>query len=64
MRAIIIDDKDAKALLDKLELRRLRADNILMNTPPEGTAMVDWIHRAFHYEVVRWLQEQGAEVHR
>jgi hypothetical protein len=64
MRAIIIQDADAKALLDRLELRRLKGDNILLNRPPEGTAMVDWVHRSFHYEVCRWLQEQGADVTR
>lgn len=62
MKAIIISDTDAKALLDRLELIRLKPNNILLNTPPEGIAMVDWVHRSFHYEVCRWLQEQGADV--
>ena len=61
MRAIIIEDKDAKALLDKLELTALRDGNFLRSDytkPPT----VDDIHRAFVHVVVRWLQEQGADV--
>lgn len=55
MRAIIISDADAKALLDKLELTKFR------NERPKSTD-VDSIHRAFHYEVCRWLQEHGADI--
>jgi len=61
MRAIIITDADARALLDKLELTKLKADNIMrddMDRPPTKAE----IHRAFHYVVCRWLQEQGADV--
>lgn len=61
MRAIIIDDKDARALLDKLELKALRADNI-MRADHAKPPTVEEIHRAFVYVVVRWLQEQGAEI--
>jgi hypothetical protein len=60
MRAIIISDADARALLDKLELRSLHADNILREDPARPPTVSD-IHRAFHYVVTRWLQEQGAD---
>lgn len=61
MKAIIISDADARALLDKLELTKMRGahcwreDN---DRPPT----VSEIHRAFHYVVCCWLQEQGADV--
>ena len=68
MRLITFEDKDALALLDRLELKRLqgpRADLVedLRSRKPEEAAaqgVLDALHRAFHYEVVRWLQEQGA----
>lgn len=56
MRAIIIDDKDARALLDSLELEKMRL-------PLRGAQIpVEEIHRAFHYKVCCWLQDQGANV--
>ena len=55
MKAIIISDAGAKALLEKLELAKFRSDHNKAQT-------VDEIHRAFHYEVCRWLQEQEATV--
>lgn len=61
MRAIIIDDKDAKALVDKLKLESLRKDHINMENPDNPLTM-EQMHRIFHYQVVRWLQEQGARV--
>ena len=59
MRAIIIEDKDAKALLDslKLELFRLSEHN-----QPIANSMVGEIHGAFHYRVCKWLQDQGCSV--
>ncbi len=63
MRAIIIQDTDARALLDSLKLHAMQDSNILRvdcTKPPS----VDDIHRAFHYVVARWLQEQGANVAR
>lgn len=61
MKAIIIQDTDARALLDKLELTALNGDNI-MRADPSKPANVSDVHRAFHYVVCRWLQEQGADV--
>lgn len=61
MRAIIIDDKDAKSLLMRLELAAMKKDNV-MRDDPSRPPTADDIHRAFHYVVVRWLQEQGADV--
>jgi len=61
MRAIIIEDKDARALLDSLKLEQLRKDrpNFALS---EGQTMVDQVHRTFHYIVCQWLQDQGADV--
>jgi hypothetical protein len=61
MKAIIISDADARALLDKLELTALRPNNV-MRADPSRPATVEEIHRAFHYVVTRWLKEQGADV--
>jgi hypothetical protein len=54
VKAIIISDADARALLNKLELTKFRSDHSKCQTVAE-------IHRAFHYEVCLWLQEQGAD---
>ena len=78
MRAIIIQDKDAKALVDKLKLESLEGtdhafrgavqhlDLLDKLTPFERDtllgALVSGIHSSFHYHVVRWLQEQGAQI--
>lgn len=57
MRAIIIDDADARALLDQLKLTALQnAHHLRLNMT------IDDMHRTFHYVVTRWLQEQGADV--
>lgn len=56
MRAIIIDDKDARELVERLELVRFKELHPLTGKQ----SSVDEIHRAFHFEVVRWLQDQGA----
>lgn len=59
MRVILIEEKDAKALLNKLELVNLRKDHPNFEKPGEPLT-IDQMHRLFHYEVVRWLQDQGA----
>ncbi len=61
MRAIIIQDTDARALLDKLKLTSMTANNVL-RADPGRPSTADDMHRAFHYVVCRWLQEQGADV--
>jgi len=60
MKAIIISDMDARALLDKLKLTSMQGDNMLRDDPTKPASVSD-IHRAFHYVVCRWLQEQGAD---
>jgi hypothetical protein len=55
MKAIIIQDKDAKALLDKLKLENFE-------TREPDKELVNRIHRKFHYIVSSWLSEQGAEI--
>lgn len=59
MRAIIIQDKDAKALLDQLEITKLRESPM---RPEVSKAAIDVIHRQFHYVVTKWLQNQGCDV--
>lgn len=64
MRAIIIDDKDARALLDQLKLEAMQRENFGFSFR-DGTTdseKLDTIHRAFHYVVCRWLQDQGCNV--
>lgn len=56
MRAIIIDDKDARALLDSLKIEKMQI--ALRGAQP----VVEEIYRRFHYVVCSWLQEQGADV--
>lgn len=60
MKAIIINDADARALLDQLELTAMKSGNHI-HTDPTYPPTVAEIHRAFHYIVTRWLQEQGAD---
>lgn len=74
MRAIIIEDKDAAALLDQLKLESMDKDlNSYMiaakeewhKLPPSTRdEIVHKLHRKFHFIVCRWLQEQGANVTR
>jgi hypothetical protein len=62
MKQIVITDTEAKALLDRLELKAMRDAN---HWPAHSEGTRDEItnaHRAFHYIVCRWLQEMGAEV--
>lgn len=59
MKAIIISDMDARALLQSLELTALRGRFIRQD--PSQPPTIDEMHRAFHYVVTRWLQEQGAD---
>lgn len=61
MKAIIISDADAKALLSKLELVNLRGAGHIMRTDDRPPTLSE-IHRVFHYVVCVWLQEQGADV--
>ncbi len=53
MKALIIKEKEVKNLLDRLELRNLKLT--------KGQFTEDTIHRLFHYEVVKWFQEQGLD---
>lgn len=61
MKAIIISDMDARALLDKLKLTALREAGHLRGTDPDRQPSIEEMHRTFHYVVTRWLQEQGAD---
>ena len=63
MRAIIIEDKDAKAFLKDLELIKLRGPSrMLVENAGVNEAAFNEVHGAFHYAAVRWLQSQGCDV--
>lgn len=63
MRAIIIEDKDAKAFLKHLELIKERGPSrMLSDNAGVNQAAYDEVHRVFHFEAVRWLQDQGCDV--
>ncbi len=61
MKAIIISDADARALLEKLELVKLRGAGHIMRADADGPPTMAEVHRVFHYVVCTWLQEQGAD---
>ena len=61
MKAIIISDADARALLDKLELTAMKGANHFREDHGRPATAAE-LHRAFHYVVCCWLQEQGADV--
>jgi len=61
MRAIIIEDKDGQALLDQLELAKFQKSHM---APDVSKAVLDLVHRHFHYHVVSWLQEHGWQLKR
>lgn len=73
MRAIIISDNDARALLDSLKLERLQSDGYTLGVRAIGAeptveqqrimdGLLNEAHRTFHYVVCRWLQDQGANI--
>lgn len=64
MKAIIISDSDARALLDQLKLKAMEDGRHVMRKDYDKPASIEEIHRSFHYIVCRWLQEQGADVTR
>jgi hypothetical protein len=68
MRAIIIKDADARALIDQLKLVEFK-EKKFGDRLPEGLAPDAWrkavieeVHASFHLAVCRWLQDQGAEL--
>ena len=60
MKAIIIEDKDARALIERLELAKLRERTHSSSHAGEPPSWDD-MHRTFHYVVTSWLQEQGCD---
>lgn len=70
MKVIVIEDKDGRALLDSLELKKLQCREDVFGrtafnkklTERERRAIVSEIHGSFHYHVCRWLQAQGVDV--
>jgi len=59
MKAIIIEEKDAQALINNLKLARLERDRYHNG---ETDPTVENMHRIFYAEVIDWFKEQGANV--
>jgi hypothetical protein len=62
MKAIIIEDKDARALMDQLKLKSMQKGNLLNFRNPDEPATLKEVHGAFVYVVVQWLQDQGCKL--
>lgn len=62
MKAIIIQDHEAKALVDKLELIKLQGRISPFADTETAESKLGEVHRLFHYEVVNWLQKMGASL--
>jgi len=66
MRAIIINDNDARSLLDQLKLEFFSFNLSGAIVDRVSAADVEQVkrdvHGRFHYVVTRWLQEQGASI--
>ena len=52
MKVIIIEEKDIKALMERLELEKFQLN--------QRRDHVDEMNRRFHYVVCSWFQEQGS----
>jgi hypothetical protein len=68
-RLITFTDAEAAGLLDRLALARFDPGTMLACdtkdlTESQRAVILESFHRRFHYEVYRWLQEQGATVTR
>ena len=55
MRVIAVEEKDIRALMEKLELEKFQSD-----IPVRGLTTTDSVHRRFHYVVCSWVQEHGS----
>lgn len=58
MRVIIIEDKDARTLLDALKLERFEQ----IDSDKEHWPIIQRVYQAFHYRVCTWLQDQGCQI--
>lgn len=57
MRVILVEEKDIRTLMERLELEKFQCrDRYTSEELREAMQM----HRHFHYVVVSWLQEQGS----
>jgi len=59
VKVIVIKDADAVALLDTIEFEALK---LIDNAGSQERFNIEKVHRALHYHVCRWLQDQGADV--
>jgi len=53
MRIIAVEEKDIKALMEKLELEKFKLTT-------NQVFAIDEMHRHFHYVVCSWVQEHGS----
>lgn len=63
MKQYVVTEEEFMSLIESLELEALRKHNIMRedySKPPTH----DDFHRAFHYVVVRWVQNMGFKGHR
>lgn len=58
MRIVVFEDKDARDLLDRLELDRWRKEK---HAKLDAAAVIQ-VHRAMAGIVEAWLREHGADV--
>lgn len=59
-KTLEIPNDAAKLLVKDLELEKYRRTSRLRNEIDDLT--IDDVHRWFHFHVVRWLQDHGAEL--
>jgi hypothetical protein len=64
VKAIIIEDKDVHALVEKLRARHVSLVARFKQQTSEQAYVADEAWRAIWMDVVQWLQDQGATVTR
>lgn len=60
MRVAIVNDEEFRSLVVRLEFRKLKAMRDA-GTPQEAQRFDD-VYRAFHYEVMNWIDSVGGQV--
>lgn len=68
MKVILIEERQFKNLLEVFEGRRVKFQLLLRDNQTldaelrlKLSCQIDDLHRAFHYEFVKWAQEEGAK---
>ena len=60
----VVTAEELQSLIDRLELVKLRKEGHFRGMSNDEIAKLDDMHRSFHFEVVRWVQEMGYRGHR